>query len=353
MAPYKINSGLPDKTPTRHIMKKRLQILLVLTLVLGTASLALAETITLSYSNFFPPTHIQSKLAEQWCREVETRTNGKVKINYYPGSTLTGAKQCYDGVVEGISDIGLSALAYTRNRFPVMAAVDLPLGYTTGSQATTIANEVFIKFQPRELKDVQPMYFHAHGPGLLFTTGKVVETLEDLKGLKIRATGNSAKLVKALGGTPVAQSMPTCYQSLQKGIVNGSMHPIESNKGWKLAEVVRHATLSFPVAYTTTFFVVMNKDKWNELDAGTQKIIQEINQKWAIKHGQAWDEADQAGKTFFEEKGGTFTSLSTQEAQRWTSAVHPVLNEYTEDVSRKGIDGAAVISFIKTRMTSK
>jgi len=302
-------------------------------LTFGMATMAFADTVRLSYSNFFPPTHIQSKLADEWCKEVEKRTNGKVVVDYYPGGTLTKAKQCYDGVVEGISDIGLSVLAYSRGRFPVMAAVDLPLGYTTGAQATAIANGVYAKFAPKEFNDVMPMYFHAHGPGLLFTTKKPIKTMDDLKGEKIRATGNSAKLVKALGGSPVAQPMPSAYQSLQKGVVDGCMHPIESNKGWKLGEVVKYCTESVPVAYTTTFFVVMNKDKWAEIDPASQQIITEINAEWAVKHGAAWDEADAAGKQFFLEKGGQMLPLSDTEAQKWVAATAPVIEDYQSKVS--------------------
>ena len=44
---------------------------------------------------------IQSKLAEAWCQEVEKRTNGQVVVEYFPGQTLTKARQVYDGVVEG------------------------------------------------------------------------------------------------------------------------------------------------------------------------------------------------------------------------------------------------------------
>ncbi|NDV20775.1 C4-dicarboxylate ABC transporter substrate-binding protein [Pseudodesulfovibrio sp. JC047] len=332
-------------------MKKRLTLAALFFLTFGLTSMACAETVRLRYSNFFPPTHVQSKLAEQWCEAVTTRTNGAVVIDYYPGGTLSKAKQCYDGTVEGISDIGMSVLAYSRGRFPVMAAVDLPLGYTSGTQATAIANAVYTHFTPREFRDVQPMYFHAHGPGLLFTTDTTVATLADMTGLKIRSTGNSAKLVKALGGSPVAQPMPTSYQSLQKGVVDGSMNPIESNKGWKLAEVVKHCTVSIPVAYTTTFFVVMNKDKWNELDPATQQIIQEINAEWSVKHGQAWDEADAAGKAFFTEKGGQFTELDTAEAEAWVTAAKPVIDEYITSKQGKKVHGDAVVTFIQNEMT--
>lgn len=65
-----------------------------------------AETFKLTYSNFFPPTHVQSKLAEAWCEEVEKRTGGRVVVQYFSGQTLTKANQNYDGVVEGLSDIG-------------------------------------------------------------------------------------------------------------------------------------------------------------------------------------------------------------------------------------------------------
>ena len=89
-----------------------------------------AKPIKLTYSNFFPPTHIQSILAQQWCDEIKKRTDGKIIVEYYPAQTLTKSRQVYDGVVAGLSDIGMALFAYTRGRFPVMEAVDLPLGYT-------------------------------------------------------------------------------------------------------------------------------------------------------------------------------------------------------------------------------
>ncbi|WP_272699371.1 TRAP transporter substrate-binding protein [Desulfovibrio sp. Fe33] len=334
-------------------MRKTLLILTALALIsAGLASPARAESVRLTYSSFFPPTHVQSKLAEQWCSEVELRTNKAVIVDFYPGGTLSPAKQCYDGVVEGISDIGMSALAYSRGRFPVMAAVDLPMGYENGVQATAVANAVYGKFSPAEFDDVEPMYFHAHGPGLLFTTEKPVRTLADLAGLKIRSTGNSAKLIEALGGTPVAQPMPAAYQSLQKGVVDGSVHPMESNKGWKLGEVVRHCTMSVPVGYTTTFFVVMNKSRWNEISPENRAIIEQINKEWSVKHGRAWDESDAEGKEFLASKGGEFIELEPAEAERWVKAAQPVLNGYA-DGEGQAVNGRAVVDFIKEEMAKR
>ncbi len=309
-----------------------------------------ADPIKLTYSNFFPPTHIQSKLAEAWCKEVEKRTGGRVKVEYFPGQTLTKARQVYDGVVQGMSDLGLCLFAYTRGRFPLMEVVDLPLGYPNGKVATKVANAVAEKFKPKELDDVAVMYLHAHGPGLLHTKDKPVKTMADLKGLKIRSHGTSAKVVKALGGTPVAMPMPELYQALQRGVVDGALYPVEVNKGWKMAEVVKYMTVDKPIAYTSTFFVVMNKGKWAALPADIKKIIKKINAEWVVKHGEAWDTSDAKGKAYFLEKGGKIIQLSPAEGEKWKKAIKPVLGDYVKEAAKKGVPAAEALKFTEEKL---
>jgi hypothetical protein len=102
----------------RMAMKLFIPVLLASLWVLSTAGFSTAQkVVSLNYSNFFPAPHKHSLLAEQWCKEIEKRTNGKVKIGYFPGGTLSPAAQIYDGVVKGISDIGFSCFAYTRGKF--------------------------------------------------------------------------------------------------------------------------------------------------------------------------------------------------------------------------------------------
>ncbi|PIE65131.1 MAG: C4-dicarboxylate ABC transporter substrate-binding protein [Desulfobacterales bacterium] len=310
---------------------------------------SLAKT-RLTYATFFPPTHIQSQLAESWCKEVTKRTNGEIEITYFPGGTLIKASQTYDGVVQGIADIGMTVLAYSRGRFPVAAAIDLPMGYASGVQATRVANAVFDHFSPKEFHDTNIMFLHAHGPGLIHTRDKPIHTLSDLDGLKMRGTGTSGLIQAALGASPVGKSMRDCYQMLQRGVVDGSSHPMESNRGWKLGEVVQYAVQNFSTAYTTTFAVFMNKNRWKRLTPEQQKTILEINEEWAIKHGAAWDEADRQGLLFFKEKGGKIISQSPAESEEWAQAAAPVIDTYIQNVSKKGIDGKAVVAFIKSQL---
>jgi TRAP-type C4-dicarboxylate transport system substrate-binding protein len=170
-----------------------------------------------------------------------------------------------------------------------------------------------------------------------------------MKGLKFRAHGTSALVVRALGGTPVPKPMPETYQMLQKGVVDGSVYPLESNKGWKLGEVTDYCTANFSSAYTTSFFVVMNKDKWNALPADIQKIIEGINEEWAVKHGEAWDSSDMIGMRYFLEQGNEVIGLDAKESERWKKAVAPIIDDYMKELDKKGFNGKELVDFtIKT-----
>jgi len=296
------------------------------------------KTIELSYSVFFPPTHIQCQRAQTWADEIGKRTEGKVKITLYPAGTLTKAPQCYEGVVNGVSDIGMSCFAYTRGRFPLLEGLDLPLGYPNGMVATRVATEMVQKYQPAEVADVHVLYVHAHGPGIL-ASRKPVRKLEDLSGLKVRATGLSSKIVQSLGGTPIAMSQSETYEALQKGVVEATFCPIETLKGWKQGEVINHVTETSVIGYTTSMFVVMNKKAWDGLGADLQKVFTDVSAEWVAKHGQAWDQADQEGADFVKELQREVIALDEAEQQRWQAAVQPILDDYVTATGEKNLPG--------------
>jgi len=313
---------------------------------------AAQQTFQLSYSIFFPPTHIQCITATNWAAEVEKRSQGRIKITIYPAGQLTKADQCYDGVVKGVSDLGMSCFAYSRGRFPLLEGLDLPLGYPDGRTATRIANEMIKKYNPAEIQDVHLLYVHAHGPGIL-ATKKPVKTLADLKGLKIRATGLSKAIVDALGGTPVAMAQPETYESLQKGVVEATLCPIETLKGWKQGEVIQYVVDSTAIGYTTAMFVVMNKAKWDQLPADLQKILTDVSAEYIPKHGAAWDDADKAGRQFVTDLKREFITLSAEEQAKWRTAVQPVLDEYVKAAKAKNLPGDALLKDIQAALSAK
>ncbi|MCK4827089.1 TRAP transporter substrate-binding protein [bacterium] len=314
-------------------------------LIVSSPALAADKVIKLRYSNFFPPPHKNSILSGEWAREIEKRTNGRVKITYYPGGTLTPAPQTYDSVVKGIADIGQTVLAYSRGRFPLTEVIDLPLGYTSGYQATKMADAYYQKFKPKEFDDTKIMYIHAHGPGLI-QTKKVIKSLDEIKGMRIKATGLTGKIVAALGGMPTTMPMGETYDALQKGLADGVILPIEVLKGWRFGELLKCTVKNYGIAYSVGIGVFMNKGKWNSLPKDVQQVFEEVNKEWIEKQGKLWDELDREGEAFAAKMPGyTFVTVTKKQEAVVRKKVRPLLDKYVENAKAKGLPGDEVLKF--------
>ena len=301
-----------------------------------------AAPIRLTYSIFFPATHIQYKTAESWAREVEARSGDRLKIEMYPAGTLSAADQCYQGVVDGVSDIGMSCFAYTPGRFPLLEGIDLPLGYPDGLTASRVADRAARHFQPEEVANVKVLYVHAHGPGIL-ASRRPVPTLEAVQGLKIRATGLSARVAEALGGVPIGMSQPDTYEALQRGVVDATFAPIETLKGWRQAEVIESVTDTSSIGYTTAMFVVMNRDRWNRLPEDLREVLSAVSLEWVDRHGHAWDQADAEGRALVEELGHPILALDADEQLRWRERVEGLLEDYRSRSAERNLPGDALL----------
>ena len=298
--------------------------------------------IRLNYSIFFPPTHVHTVLAREWADEIAARTGGRVEIRIFPGGILTKADQCYSGVIDGISDIGMSSFAYTRGRFPLLEGLDLPLGYRDGVAATRVANEMLRKYEPEEVRNTHVLLVHAHGPGVLASRSRVAR-LEDFAGMTCRGTGFSAKIVDLLGGNSVGMPQNDTYEALQKGVVQATLCPIETLKGWKQGEVVDYVAETAAIGYTTAMFVTMNLARWNALPPDIQKVFTEVSAEWADKHGRAWNEADDDARAMLAEMGKPVLRLPDEETARWRARIRPILDQYAEKAEARGLPGRAFL----------
>lgn len=166
-------------------------------------------------AHFFPAGHpAETELVQGWAEALYEASGGRIVITSYPGETLLKANDIYSGVEAGTADIGLSAFFYTRGRFPVLEAFELPgIIYETSYAASKVAWEGIKELNPEEVQDTRLMFVLATGPGDLFTT-RPVRSLSDLQGMKIRAAGLSADTLALLGAVPEAMPMPDAYEAL-------------------------------------------------------------------------------------------------------------------------------------------
>lgn len=342
-----------------HVVRKRnkfiLAGLMLLVLLLFTTACssgeepeAGAEAVELKLAHFFPATHpFETELVQPWAAAIEEATEEKVKVTSYPGETLLKADAVYDGVVNGVSEIGASCFSYTRGRFPVVEVFELPgVIYNNSKVASKVAWEGIQELNPKEVQDTKLMMVITTGPGDLFTK-EPVEKLEDLKGMEIRATGLSAKTLEKLGAVPVAMAQSEAYEALSKGVVQGNLSPVEVLKGWKHAEVTDYLTRT-PFLYNTLFFITMNLDTWNSLDAETQQAIEEVNKKFFDEVGMGlWDKQNEAALTYaLDEQDIQEIKLSEEEANRWIELVKPIQDEYAANMDAMELDGKSILETV-------
>jgi TRAP-type C4-dicarboxylate transport system substrate-binding protein len=125
------------------------------------------------------------------------------------------------------------------------------------------------------------------------------------------------------------------------------MSPAEALEGWRLGEVVTNTTQDFGCAYSSGFFVVMNKAKWQALGPDIQAAIEKVNEAWIDKQGKLWDESDKEGYAFVKARGNRIIALSPEENARWAKAAKPVIDNYIKMLNSKHLPGEEAIAFIQ------
>jgi TRAP-type transport system periplasmic protein len=302
------------------------------------------KVIRLRYADITPAAHKRSKLTVEWCNEIEKRTNGRVKITYFPGSTLAPPMQVYDSTVRGIADIGQSLMSYSPGRLPLTEVLSLPLGFTSGYQATRLANEYYKKFQPKEFADSKVMLLHASG-SCIFMTRKPIQKTEDLKGLRIKVNSENADIAHAVGAAPVTMPVSETYDGLQKGLLDGMLLSVETIKGYKFGEVIKTALENHAFSYSTGLFVIMNKARWDSFPKDIQQIIEKVNEEYVEKYGKLWNELEKEGKDYGISKGVTFVQVPKEEQAKWAEKMKPIFDQYVKEIKAKGLPAEEALKF--------
>jgi TRAP-type C4-dicarboxylate transport system substrate-binding protein len=308
---------------------------------------AYAQVVRLKVANYFPAPASQSTVLEEFCRELEKRTGGQVKVDYYPGQSLLSATAMFDGIVNGVADIGYSHIFYTAGRMPVTEASGLPIGYPTAWVGSQVLNDFYQQFKPKEFDKVKVLWMNTSTPSAIATAKKPVHRLEDLKGLTIRAPGVVGDVIRALGGTPAPTPMPEVYEAISKGVIDGESSNFETLKTFRFAEVVKYSTSCWQITNPYPFYVAMNKDSYNKLPANIKGIFDILVSEYKEKYILMWNAVDFTGKAYGMEKGVEFIELLPSEAARWKAAVEPVIDNYVKAMVGKGFPEAEVKGWIK------
>src|SRR5688572_15266004 len=278
--------------------------LLTLALAAALGAPAHAQT-TLTYSSWVSPQHHLSIWQANWTAEVEKATGGRVKFTVLPKHP-SAPPGTFDAVRDGLVDLSYVTASYTPVRHVMPLMPELP-----GAGDTSVVNSIAYSrmhwkhfHKVGEYKGVKLLGVFTHGPGHMFTK-KVVNNINDIKGLKIRTGGGVAEAVaNAIGASAFVKPAPESYELLKSGVADGVFFPLESVVSFKLDTVLEQATLFPGGMYSSAFGFFMNEDKWNKLPRQDQDAIEKISgEHLARLAGRSWDEADKKGLEALQKSG--------------------------------------------------
>jgi TRAP-type transport system periplasmic protein len=310
-----------------------------------------AKQINLKFATHYPTLHHGYRnVIAPWAAEVEKRTEGRVKVTIYPDSQLGKLPEMYDALTSGTCDVAFILPVFIRGRFPLESVFHLPAlvpGDVGDPTCTAIRTMVYEKYlTPIYFKDVKILWTGRFGLNNLLMGSKPVRNLEEMKGKIVGFGGGKTPplFLKALGAAPESIQSPDIYTSLEKKVIDGMLFPLDSLRGYKLAEVVKYVTrLDFGSASN---FTAIRKKAWDSISPADQKIILDMV-PWVLEaQGKTFREdaglAIEAGK----KAGIEFTTLPPEEMKRWVDAVTPIDKEWVKEMDGLGLPGTKMYNDI-------
>ena len=336
-------------------MEKKLFVLLstlvIAVMMFGTASTAAsaASPVELKLAHAWATTHHVHVILDQWTKDVEQATKGRVKITIYPGGALSTAVQLYDTVRTGVADLAWFLQGYTPGKFPLTSVVELPFMASSSKQGSPALWEVYENSpeMQAEYGGVKVLSMWVVDPGQLMTSRKVVRNLEDVKGLKIRIGSDTTKATaEVLGAVPILMAINELYDSLQKGVVDGTLLGTSAIRTFKLQNLLKGLTIGN--FFVNAHALGINKNSWAKIPAEDQKIIMDLaGMRLAKITGLKFDSEGQVGYDDAKAAGVEIVQLPPAEMSRWTGAVAGIYQQWIADMKAKGLPGQQL--YDKTR----
>ncbi|SLN59818.1 C4-dicarboxylate-binding periplasmic protein precursor [Aquimixticola soesokkakensis] len=304
---------------------------------------AFAQT-TLTVANWLPPSHpLVSDVIVPLTEQIAEATGGNVTANILPAPLGPPAAH-FDFAVNGVADITFGVQGYNPGRFKTTNIAELPF-IGDSAEAMSVAYwrtfDALLK-EAGEYDQVKVLGVFTHGPGEIFLKDVDVSDPDVLKGQKLRVGGGIVhEVASALGAVPVEGPSSKAYELLSQGVADGILFPPESVSFFKLIPQLDTAITVPGGLYNTSFYVIMNKAKWDSLSAEDQAAIDGVTgEALARMAGAMWDRVDAEGVTAMDGKI-TITPATDAQLAAWTQTLSPIVAAKIAEVSQTGIDGQA------------
>lgn len=328
-----------------------IRVLLLMAAAAGTAGWAQApaKPVVLKIADFQPANASRVRLTRAWAEDVERRTQGKVKFEYFPAEALLKAAEIFEGTRSGVTDIGIWVQAYNPAIAPALALFNLPGISPAFRPAIRASNELILTGEFGFFRDdlrklgVEPLFSWGVSDQELIST-KPLADLAALKGLKIRVIGREwPQLISGFGGTPVAMPWPEVYEALSRGTLDANVGFVSANRDAKLYEVAKHHSrinLGAPAGQ----LVIVNKRVWDSLPQDIQLAMREAGQRsFAEGLADLYEKEMHEAIKEMEAKGVRFYSWDAASRDKLHSAMSALWETWAKSMDARGLPASEAL----------
>lgn len=324
--------------------------------LLAACSRAVEPGVTeLTYATPYSPGHPFSKADQAWIDYIEKNSGGAIRIKPLWSGALLSSDMSMEELRHGVADIGLITPIYIRGGTHL---IRIQSGFYSGvdSMESQVAlYRCLAEVHPqiaRELEGLKVLAVQGGSlPGIV-TRDKPVRTLDDLKGLRLRAPTELLTVLKSLGADPVNMPMAEVYSAMAKGMIDGVVAPADTFRALHFAEVARYFnTLAVPRgAYPAR---AMNMKRWNSLTDEQRAMMESSTAVWEAALSREVGKALTVGFEEAASKGVAVSAMSAEEQERFDVMYLRDAERNARALERFGIDGIGAFETARASITAR
>lgn len=310
------------------------------------------EPLTLRLNSIAPPTHwFTTDLMPLWQAAVEEATEGRVVVEA-SDAPLGPMPRAMDMVAQGIADVSPGNHGPIRGRFGVTQILDIPF-LATDSRAASIAlwrvNGAHLN-AAGEHDDVVLLSLWASAPGNIFMSSGSLAAPSDMDGQKMVVVSPTAgKIAETYGAVTIAQPTSEWYETLSRGVADGVISTNTAIAGWPGLLEIMGSNLHFDAGmHYATFFLVMNRDKWEEISPEDQEAIMAVSgESFAAQAGAMFWEKDKEALAMIRDAGATIVEADAEMVEDMKASLSFVEEDWIATAEEAGVDGRAALAMFR------
>jgi tripartite ATP-independent transporter DctP family solute receptor len=270
---------------------------------------------------------------------VEGRSSGKMKLTPYYGGSLGGDLKGTQSLRSGMLEMVVTSTSPLVGLVPEVGVFDLPFLFNNEEEADAVLDGDFGAFISEKLPPLGlvNLAFWENGFRNVANSKHPVNTLEDLKGLKIRVMQNNIYLdtFNALGTNATPMPGEEVFPALETHAIDGHENPVVNIETSNLYEVQKYLSLT---AHTyTPFLVLYSKTLFDQLSAEEQAALRECAEKGGKAQRLASRDATLASIETLKQKGMEIVEVAPEELERMKKAVQPVYERHSAEIGDETI----------------